>query len=242
MPTPTPERGARSTLDQKKGWRIIMKNTIPFIVFSIALATNGYSSLVGLTNIELAPISYLGANYCLTIFQNEEATDPTSIWIDASGDTLSIVAYNVDEGSDWYLTSYGDSFNQSTITAGEFPVFLRETPAAEMHDITVGYGDFYLSVVTGQMQLDKPFPPRDVYGWVHLQNTGGSLSMIDNAVAYNESGIIVGVPEPSSGTLFLGGLVTAIGVRVRRRSRRTIRPIRQVLKTIERWEYENHSA
>ena len=54
------------------------------------------------------------------------------------------------------------------------------------------------------------WPPRNVFGWVELNNLNNNLTMITNAVSY-DSGIIVGttqpVPEPNTVVLFIIGLV-----------------------------------
>jgi hypothetical protein len=189
------------------------------LVAVMAIAQTADAVVVSDTNVSLsdgAPIS----DYVLAVFK-QETTNPTTMWFDVSGGMLSWANINVDEASDWYLTSYGDAFTQATIQAGDFPIFVRATDTGfESNDLDVGLGDFYLGVNTGYGSRIGLPAPRDVYGWVHLQNSGGTLSMLGNAVAYDEGGIVIGttqaIPEPPSAALFLSALA-AFSVLARRK-------------------------
>jgi hypothetical protein len=70
--------------------------------------------------------------------------------------------------------------------------------------INLSTGDFFLGVHTGN---DGNY--RNIFGWVKLNYDGSSLTYIDSAVAYNETGILVGantaVPEPATYALLFGG-------------------------------------
>jgi hypothetical protein len=135
-----------------------------------------------------------------------------SIFFNVTGSILTFETKNLDEGSDWYLASFEDEFSNGNIQADLFQVFVRATTSGfESNDVNVGFGSFYLGVNTGK-GFD-PFPPRNLYGWVQLQNTGGSLTMLGNAMSYQGTGIVIGttqaIPEPSSLTLLLGGFATS---------------------------------
>jgi hypothetical protein len=192
-----------------------MKNNVISIAFSIISVPCLTAAVVSNTNITLSNIDFPGANYALTVFQDEGRNDPTSILINASGSILTFVTTNLDEASDWYLVSFEDAFSKANIQSNLFPVFVRTSSGFESNVLDVGFGSFYLGVNTGNIDGGyDPFPPRNLYGWVHLQNTGGSLTMLGNAMSYSGSGIVVGttqaIPEPSSLTLLLGFFATTL--------------------------------
>jgi hypothetical protein len=128
---------------------------------------------------------------------------------------LSPGAISLDEESDWYLVHAGDSFSSASIAGGSFPVLidLSVSPGVNGGPITLGTADFYLGIRTGAGYHDTPpySPNRNVYGWVHLQSIGDTLTMLGNALSYDSSGIIVGtttvVPEPTTATLLLLGML-----------------------------------
>ena len=198
-----------------------MKTCLVTALLVLSTAPILFGAVVSNTNIVLSSGGGF-ADYALTVYQDEFATDPTTIWFDVSGATLSFVDTNIDEGSDWYSTSLLDEFSNSSILGNSHQVFVRATTSGfESNDLTTGFGDFYLGVNTGNS--DAPWtdlPPRNLYGWVHLQNLGGSLSMQGNAMSYQGTGIVVGttevIPEPSSCILVLCGLAITAS---RRRTR-----------------------
>ena len=177
------------------------------------------AAVISDTNITLSndDLFGIGADYALTVVQDEregpDQGDSTSIWLNVLGDTISFVTTNLDEGSDWYSVSSLEEFSNASILGDSHQVFVRALPSGfESNNLTVGFGDFYLGVNTGLAH-------RTVYGWVHLRNVEGTLSMIGSAVTYEGTGIIVGttrvVPEPSSSALICCGLAIAF---CRRRS------------------------
>lgn len=118
-----------------------------------------------------------------------------------SGDDMLL-----DEGSDWFVVQPGDVF--SAATAGTFPHLLGSVSDFNhvVYDVPADVGsDFYLGVRTGYgIFIDYAnlisIPDRSAYGWVHMRAEGGQLSMVGNAMAYGNTGIVVGtnraVPEP----------------------------------------------
>ena len=186
------------------------------------------AAVISDTNIALSnddPFG-IGADYALTVVQDEregpDQGDSTSIWLNVLGDTISFVTTNIDEGSDWYSVSSLEEFSNASILGDSHQVFARVLPSGfESNNLTVGFGDFYLGVNTGNGVVtdNGVVDYRTVYGWVHLRNVEGTLSMIGSAVTYEGTGIIVGttrvVPEPSSSALICCGLAIAF---CRRRS------------------------
>lgn len=195
------------------------------IIIALSVLNTAYLSAAVIinTNIELRG-GQGQADYRLTVLQEPSFDDPTSMFFNVSGSAITYVAHNLDEGSDWYLTSYGDEFSEANILADSFQVFVRVTAGGvgfESNVIDVGLGSFYLGVNTGNREgvVRGNLPPRNLYGWVELENHGGSISMLSNAMSYEGTGIKVGtaqsIPEPSVCTLLLGGILLAI---FRRRS------------------------
>jgi hypothetical protein len=183
----------------------------------------GATTVVTDTNILLSD-GEVGADYTLTVYQDTAGTDPTSIFFDYDGTNVEVVAWNLDEVSDWYVVAAGDEFTRQNIVGGLFTaIFTTDGPRGP---IPVGSGDFYLGVSTGQ-GWNGPGPPsppnRDSFGWVELTNTVGGLANAGNAIAYDAEGILVGttipIPEPSTALLFATGLaVVAVTQRRRRRT------------------------
>jgi hypothetical protein len=151
-------------------------------------------------------------DYVLTVFQDEAGSDDTSIWVELTGSRLAAVDINLDEGSDWYLATLNEEFSAASIADGRHPVLLQVATPYVMNEVEVGSGEFYLGVNTSQGEA------RDVYGWARLRNDGGSLVLLDSAMAYGGSGIYIGttqqVPEPSSALLLVVGFA---GLLYRRR-------------------------
>ena len=161
--------------------------------------------------------SGLGFDYELSIWEDAGASDPTSMLFNYDGSTFSPGQMNADSGSDWYVTAPNDVFSAPNILADAFPLTAKsDSMGFQFIDQVVG-SNFYLGVST-----DGIGGPRSNFGWVHLEFTGGNLSIIDSAVAYNMgNGIIVGttqtVPEPS--TPLLAACAVGLGVIKRRRSK-----------------------
>lgn len=205
-----------------------MKHAFIILVAIAVISQPAIAVVVSDTNIHL---SGSGTSYALTVFQDEGATDYTSIWFNVlSGQTLSFAGTTVDEASDWYSTSLGDQFSQATIQSSAFPVFVRATVSGyETNALTVSlFGDFYLGVNTGNRDGTwgpDGNPPRNLFGWVHLQNTGGTISMLGNAMSYQGDGIVIGttevIPEPSVlGLVSVSfGVIVSLAGRFRKRTK-----------------------
>ena len=169
------------------------------------------------SNFIFVPDSSFGAQFRFTVFQDEAATDPTSLFIAVSGPTLTPVIWNVDEEADYYLVPNLAVFSAATISLGQFPpLFVMDHPSS----LNVGFGDFYLGINTGQGIVGPGQPKRDVFGWVHFVNDAQTgLHMVDNAVTYGNQGIIVGtttaipVPEAHTFALVITGLCLVLTLR-----------------------------
>ncbi len=162
----------------------------------------------------------------LNIYQNAAQTDYTTIFFDYTTSTRSLVYRNsvLDEGSDWYFVSVGQSFNWAEISQGGYTVF-----GGADQSFTVPYGDFYLGFATGQgftppITSGNSTPNRSVLGWAHLQASAAGIVLVDSAAAYDAGSIIVGtqtatpIPEPASAAA-LAGFAALAAPALRRRRR-----------------------
>jgi hypothetical protein len=174
-------------------------------------------SLVFNSNILLSE-SIFGNGYMFTVYQDFEGTNPTYFWFDFDGFQLTATNTSLDEGSDWYLTSEGEEFSSSSIMNNAHPVLMRGSltpPFFEFNTIPISSGVFFLGVNTGLLNDNgseaEDELPRDTFGWVKLLNSGGTLTMIENAIVYERDGIFVGtdqiVPEPGTFGLFFAAIV-----------------------------------
>lgn len=183
-----------------------MRNQYLLLVAALIVSTGVNAAVISNTNILLYHPAMF-SDYALRVFQDEAATDPTTMWFNALGPTISFVTMDMDEGSDWYLASLGDSFSRDSIQNSEFPTLVSGNP------LFVGFGDFYLGINTGNGIWVYPDIPRNLYGWVHLQSIGGTITMLDNAMSYQGSGIVIGttevIPEPSVSRMLVLSLLLA---------------------------------
>ena len=145
--------------------------------------------------------------YTAVVIQGSNG-DFTNALFGFDGNELTLQGVTLDEGSDWYAVSPGDVFGFETLEARRF------------RSGSVGTDGFYLGVATSS-NFDV-FPVRDVFGWAHLVSEGGQLVMLENAVAYDSEGIVVGttqlVPEPS-GLVQASLAIATISMLRRRRGR-----------------------
>ena len=168
-------------------------------------------------NLQDAGPSGFPAQYGLTIFQDIAQTNPTSTLFDYDTGTqqLTWITTNIDESSDWYFVSAGQTFSWAGITSGDYVAFsdpaFSSTPSFDQT-----FGDFYLGGTTG-LGFTGSAPNRTVLAWAHFQASASGIVLIDSAAAYDAGSIVVGtlnatpIPEPASaaalaalGTLVLG--------------------------------------
>lgn len=163
-------------------------------------------------------------DHSLAVSQNTSNTDTTAIFFNLGQGTLTYVNSLTDEASDWYVVQEDDSFNAANITSNQFTTFVRhpqgQSPITNVINISVG--DFFLGVHTGDgVSSGNNDGFRNIFGWVKLNYDGSNLTYLDSAVAYNETGILVGaniaVPEPAAYALLFGGVVLALAVLRRKR-------------------------
>jgi len=148
----------------------------------------------------------------------------TSPFFNFADGTFTPKGSSADEESDWYVVHPGDIFSPGSIANHSFPLLIDYTtvPGTVGPPLTVGTDDFYLGVRTGVgYSFDGLYhlPHRTVYGWVHLQSIGGTLTMLGNVMSYDSPGIIVAtntvVPEPSALLLLGIGVISLLGRRHR---------------------------
>ena len=200
-----------------------MRRLSLFIVGIVLIVSQARAdTVIGSNFIAVPDPSVPGAQYRFTVYQDEPATDPTSLFVALSAQVMTAIAWNVDEEADYYLVPNLAVFSAATISSGIFPaLFALNQP----HAINVGFSDFYLGINTGQ-GFAGGHPNRNVFGWAHfVNNQQTGLQMISNAVTYGNAGIIVGtttvipVPEPSIFALAAaGGWLLAVIARRKSRS------------------------
>jgi hypothetical protein len=178
-----------------------------FVMVAVSSNSAGQTVVVD-DNIGFAAPDSFSASHRGSIQQAATGDDVTSVWFDYDGSSLTAVAWNPDEESDWYVANPGDAFGFATVAKGQFtPIFTVDNPRPQ---VFVGSKEFYLAVSTtstDEVGIREPFCDsndpvcRKVFGWLRLRNVRGQLEMVENAVAYGSLGILVGttelVPEPS---------------------------------------------
>jgi len=179
-----------------------MNTQLRVICLSVFLFSLGAKSdIVSGTHVILGSGNPLPIDYSMRVYQDILAVEYTGMLFDHEGESLVYQGVTLDEGSDWYFASYGDAFFAEPIALNVFD------PFNGTHQ--VGYGDFYMAFNTG-LGFDEGNPNRDIFGWVLLRNSVSGVELLDNAVAYGESGIVVGtltaIPEPGSLALLAVGL------------------------------------
>ncbi|TBO28352.1 PEP-CTERM sorting domain-containing protein [Aquabacterium lacunae] len=134
---------------------------------------------------------------------------------DPSAGTLTYKTFNVDEGSEVWVTQPGAVIDN------------RFKPSLQNGQTTAVVGtDFYLGAATSSA-TDPGFSwatlsNRTSFGWAHFRaDSSGKLTLVDSAMAFREPGIVVGtlsaVPEPSTWALMALGLAS---LAVRRQAHR----------------------
>ena len=107
-----------------------------------------------------------------------------------------------------FLVHSGDVFSSDSISMGEFPSAIFEPSPHH-----VGNDDFYLG-------FSGAHAAAGMFGWARLGPRDGVLTMLDNAMAYHVSGIVVGAtrPIPEPATMVHVICCTASLLRCRRRN------------------------
>jgi hypothetical protein len=155
------------------------------------------------------------ANLIVSVDQTIDGDDtPTLFDYDASAGTLRFVTLALDEGSELFLVKPGDLLSNHTAGTLLPSLFAFDAPS-----VNVGH-DFYLGVGT-RSYSDPGYPSVGnhswtSFGWSHLQlNQQGRLDILGSAMAFQESGIVVGtlqaVPEPSTWTMACMGVAWLAG-------------------------------
>jgi hypothetical protein len=205
-----------------------VRGTLAALVLLACNLDNAEAVVIPETQVYFGPnvFGFPPAEYQATIRQGPTLdASPTSVWFETAPAfpggpmTLRITSWNLDEGADFYIAQFGAEFSTETINRGDFPSLLR-TPLTTPPSPSIATprllptGDFYLGIYTGlgftSYYPNLGHPYRDTYGWVHVRNIDGELTMLGNAMAYGERGIAVGtleaVPEPTT-ALFAFGIL-----------------------------------
>ena len=138
-----------------------------------------------------APPNGLGDNTTISIDQTP-AGDYTGTFLKYNpwAATLQFITLNTDEGSTLYLVKPGDIISNAT------KAHLTSFSQASLKTLKVGW-DFYLAVATTSFS-DPGFSWQNLshstsFGWAHFKmNWLGKLTIVDSAMAFRETGIVVG--------------------------------------------------
>ncbi len=127
-------------------------------------------------------------NLKLAIDQNPDGNYTGATFLHQWGQ-IKQLSVNIDESSSWYVVKKGDLINANTSssTGAQFIPWLGNSTTAQ-GGVKVG-NDFYLAGLTRTSYTTPP----TVFGWVHLRkDLFGRFKVVDAAVAYDETGIVVG--------------------------------------------------
>jgi len=161
----------------------------------------------------------------LTLWQDPEFTDPTSVimefGVSGTSMTLTGVNTNLDEGSNWFLVEDGNVLSPQTVAAGEYETIIDNNEiggSIELNTVILGSVsdflneeraiDFFLGVSSLPLDVTHADVERATFGWIKGRITvipgvaTLQFEFFESVVSYNSPGIIVGttqtVPEPSS--------------------------------------------
>ena len=143
----------------------------------------------------------IGGDFRLVVFAGPDKalSGLNSTGVEARGTELTPVIETLGPPGLWYVVDDGDHFTRDAVAADEFAAFKAGFPSPAMNTIDIGeYGEFLLGTTS------YPFRDRftDFFGWARIRLSPLGVELLDNAVAYNSEGIIVGtstvVPEPSA--------------------------------------------
>jgi hypothetical protein len=157
-----------------------------------------------------------------TYVQPNGVGDGAYVWVTINGSlVLSPYSSTVGIGQEWFSVTNGTAFDASALSTAT-PFANNLGPPFNPGQIQLSMGtNFFLAFVQIEGFTNQ-------YGWVHLQYTESSLTLLGNAIENSGSGIIVGtmtvVPEPN--TLMLTGLSLVLLVSTAARLGRCVRPLR----------------
>src|SRR4051794_24324138 len=120
--------------------------SVPFTFAAcLTVCNTAVGEVISNTRISFSSTNLPGANYGVSVIQTSPS-DTTSIFFIYSGTTLAAVSWTVDDESDWYLASPGDTLSAATIAANQFRViFTTDNPRSP---VAIPLGTFYLGVNT----------------------------------------------------------------------------------------------
>lgn len=182
--------------------------------FLLCFSTATYAAIVENDHVFLAKDGSFGENYYrFDIFEGPQTSDFTSLRFEYSNGMILNPSVTVDEGSDWYVVSTGANFNSASIAEGLFPVLVN---TVESNNITLSSKDFFLAFNTGIS--DVGLESRGIFGWVHLSDINGELTLEKTAITYDDGGIVINTPLPTS-ALLLASSLFSLGAAARKHSK-----------------------
>lgn len=152
----------------------------------------------------------------IAVVQNPVLGDYTYFFLENQGANTFLFGSHLDEGVRVFLLSPNDPVSLQPVLSHNYTE-LGSTPNYTFSLDT----PFYVGLYTGYSPWDSQGNYTGIYsdpvfGWAELKNDGGTIKLLDSAVAYGADGIYAGtrtlitIPEPSTfvltafGSLFLG--------------------------------------
>jgi hypothetical protein len=135
------------------------------------------------------------------VVQNPQSLDETSFFFTHEGDGFFKLFKSLDEGSRLFFVVGNSPFGEEQILNASYPELLE----GSVHAMP-GSVPFYLGIYTGYAPQGGIYE-NPLYGWAQVANIGGSIQLLDGALAFGAGGIYVGtqtiipVPEPTAMTL-----------------------------------------
>lgn len=129
------------------------------------------------------------------------------------GDSATPFLSCLDGGSDYFIAEEGDAFTIAAIQSAQFTSFFEDSVHIDESEV------FYVGVITPHTSVIES-NSIIAYGWMKLENTPDGLEMLENVMAYDVGGVIIGttetVPEPSTIALSIPGIFALFGQRFAR--------------------------
>jgi len=157
--------------------------------------------------------------YEIDILQNPTNGDYTAFTLIPVGRTPPTLLYTntfsfsylLDEGVRVFLVAQNQPISEQAIRSGSYTELMYTGSQVFNHGV-----QFYLGLYTGYFPWTGSGEYTGIYqnpmfGWVRLVNIGGTIQMLDSALAYGASGILAGtqtiIPEPSGIALTVLGML-----------------------------------